>query len=280
MSPGEGPLGPSPLPFFPREREPMKTPGMVHLVGAGPGDPELLTLRALRLIREADIVVHDRLVAPEIMDLVPQTVRRVYVGKASGCHSLSQDGINKLLVSLARQGLTVVRLKGGDPLIFGRGSEEAEMLREAGIAVDYVPGITAAQGAASSTGVPLTHRGLATGVRYVTGHRAADATLELDWDSLASPDTTLVVYMGAANMAEIARELIARGLAPSLPVLAIASATTPRERCVATRLDEAADAAAGLEAPVLFVVGAVAGLYRTSAPALTEAEPPLRMAHA
>lgn len=239
-------------------------PGKVWLIGAGPGDPELLTMKAFRLLQEADVIVYDRLVSPEIMALVPRGTRLITVGKAAKCHTVPQDQINQLLVDLACDGLQVVRLKGGDPLIFGRGSEEAETLYEAGIAVEYVPGITAAQGAASVTGVPLTHRGLATGVRYVTGHRAADAALELDWDSLASPDTTLVVYMGAANMAEIARELTARGVPADLPALAIASATTPRERRHVSTLTEIGTevAAAGFVAPVLFILGQVVSLYR------------------
>lgn len=241
--------------------------GKVFLIGAGPGDPDLLTLKALRLIQSADVVVYDRLVSPEIMALIPPATRRIPVGKEAGFHSVPQDRINALLVDLAAQGLTVARLKGGDPLIFGRGSEEAEELAAAGVAYAYVPGITAAQGAASSTGVPLTHRGLATGVRYVTGHRARDAELELDWASLADPDTTLVVYMGAANMAEIAARLIAQGMPIDLPVLAVAHATTVREvRLTSTLARIAADLAAHpMEAPVLFTIGRVAGLYAAAA---------------
>ena len=239
------------------------TTGKVFLIGAGPGDPELLTLKALRLIREADVVVFDRLVSDEIMALVPADTRRIDVGKMAGCHKVPQDGINALLVDLAREGNAVVRLKGGDPLIFGRGSEEAEVLRAEGIAVAYVPGITAAQGAASSTGVPLTHRGLATGVRYVTGHRAKDARLDLDWASLASEETTLVVYMGAANIAEIAFQLMRHGMPAAMPVLAVSAATTPREARIASTLGGiAADiAGAAPEAPVLFVIGRVVSLY-------------------
>ena len=243
----------------------MKNPltGKVSLVGAGPGDPELLTLRALRAIERADVVVHDRLVSPEIMALVPSHVRRVDVGKMPKFHDLPQEAINDLLVGLALQGHNVARLKCGDPMIFGRGSEEAAALREAGINVAYVPGITAAQGAAASTGVPLTHRGLATGVRYVTGHRAKDQPLDLDWAGLASEATTLVVYMGTANMAEIADKLMAHGLPSALPVLMISCATTPREKRVVSTLGRiSADAArVDFEAPVLFIIGHVASLY-------------------
>lgn len=238
-------------------------PGFVHLIGAGPGDPELLTRRALRLMVEADVVVYDRLVSPEIMALIPPHVPRIDVGKLPKAHKVPQEGINALLVDLARQGLRVARVKGGDPLIFGRGSEEAEACRHAGIACDYTPGITSAQGAACSTGVPLTHRGLATGVRYVTGHRAKDGALDLDWASLASGDTTLVVYMGVANIADIATRLIAHGLSADCPVLAVASATTPRETRVLSDLSgiAAAMADAQPEAPVLFIIGRVVSLY-------------------
>jgi len=237
--------------------------GKVFLVGAGPGAPDLLTLKALRLIEAADVVVHDRLVSPEIMALVPARARRIDVGKLPKCHKLPQDEINALLVALARDGLTVVRLKGGDPLIFGRGGEEAEVLRAAGISVAHVPGITAAQGAASATGVPLTHRGLATGVRYVTGHRARDARLDLDWASLACEDTTLVVYMGAATIAGIADQLIRHGMPAGLPVMAVTAATTPREDRIVSTLGAiaAAIAAQDPEAPVLFVIGHVVSLY-------------------
>ena len=243
----------------------MKNPrmGKVTLVGAGPGDPELLTLRALKAIEQADVVVHDRLVSPEIMALVPPQVRRIDVGKMPRHHAVPQEEINELLVSLALQGWNVARVKGGDPMIFGRGSEEAAALREAGIAVSYVPGITAAQGAAASTGVPLTHRGLATGVRYVTGHRAKDAALDLDWHSLASAETTLVVYMGVASVGEIAAQLMAHGLGGDMPVLMVASATTPREerRRATLRTISGIAAAHSGHGPVLFIIGRVASLY-------------------
>jgi uroporphyrin-III C-methyltransferase len=237
--------------------------GRVHLVGAGPGDPDLLTIKALRLIEAADAVVHDRLVSPEIMALVPRHVRRFDVGKLPRHHKVPQDEINDLIVRLARAGLDVVRLKGGDPTIFGRGSEEAGACTAAGVPFDYVPGITSAQGAASSAGIPLTHRGLATGVRYVTGHRAKDADLDLDWASLASEETTLVVYMGVASIAEISTRLMARGLPPGMPVLAVGSATTPRETRRMTTLSRVAVECDGFPpgAPVLFIIGRVAGLY-------------------
>lgn len=241
--------------------------GFVHLIGTGPGDPELLTLRALRRIETAQVVVYDRLVSDEIMALVPPRARRVFVGKTPGAHAMPQDAINALLVSLARQGHEVARLKGGDPLIFGRGSEEAEVLRAAGIPHAYVPGITAAQGVAASTGVPLTHRGLASSVRYVTGHRARDEDLALDWVSLADPDATLVVYMGAANIAEIAAALMAHGLSGATPVLAVSEGTTPRERRLPTTLGAvAADLGTmPMPAPLLFLIGRVAGLYAQAA---------------
>ncbi|WP_137699337.1 uroporphyrinogen-III C-methyltransferase [Marimonas lutisalis] len=245
------------------------THGKVFLIGAGPGDPDLLTVKALRLLQGADVVVFDRLVSPEIMALIPEGTRLINVGKAAGNHTLPQDGINALLTQLAVQGQRVVRLKGGDPLIFGRGSEEAAELAAAGVPFEYVPGITSAQGAAASTGVPLTHRGLATGVRYVTGHRARDARLDLDWNSLADPDTTLVVYMGGANIAEIAFELMRRKLPASTPVMAVSAATTPREaRIVSTLGAVAADVAtAHPEAPVLFIIGRVVSLCDVLQPA-------------
>jgi uroporphyrin-III C-methyltransferase len=245
------------------------THGKVFLIGAGPGDPELLTLKALRLLQSADVVVYDRLVSPEIMVLIPEGTRLINVGKAAGHHTVPQNQINRLLTKLADEGLRVVRLKGGDPLIFGRGSEEAGELAASGVAFEYVPGITSAQGAAASSGVPLTHRGLATGVRYVTGHRARDAQLDLDWASLADPDTTLVVYMGASNIAEIAFELMRHKLPAQTPVMAVSSATTPRERRIVSTLGSiAADLATGApEAPVLFIIGRVVSLCDTTVPA-------------
>lgn len=247
--------------------DPVAPLGRVLLVGAGPGDPDLLTRKAYNAIRSAQVVVFDRLVSPEVMALVPPDARCIDVGKAPQHHRVPQGEINRILIAEARAGHTVLRLKGGDPLIFGRGSEEAADLAKAGIESVYIPGITSAQGAACSTGVPLTHRGLATGVRYVTGHRAKDASLDLDWPSLASEDTTLVIYMGAMNMPEIANRLMAHGMPATLPVMAIASATTPREARLVSSLQHIAADLQGrpLEAPVLFVVGHVVSLHPQAA---------------
>ena len=181
--------------------------GKVYLVGAGPGDPELLTLKAVRAIAEADVVVYDRLVPDSILATIGDGAARINVGKQATFHPVPQEEINDMLVRLGRAGRTVVRLKGGDPFIFGRGSEEAAELERAGIPYEVIPGITAAQGCAASARIPLTHRGLATSVRYVTGHRKANEPLDLDWATLADPETTLVVYMGLANIEEIAAKL-------------------------------------------------------------------------
>lgn len=239
--------------------------GSVALVGAGPGDPELLTVKALRLLGEADIVVYDRLVSPEVLALVPPGTPRIFAGKAAGRHHLTQDGINELLATLARGGRRVVRLKGGDPFVFGRGSEEAEHLGRHAIPFEIVPGITAASGCSAYAGIPLTHRGLATGVRYVTGHAQDDRPLELDWRGLADADTTLVIYMGLSSLPEIAAALTAAGLSPDIPAAAIENGTTGRQRRVVSTLRglPEAVAAARLGAPTLIVVGRVVSLADT-----------------
>ncbi len=253
----------------------MTRSGKVYLIGAGPGDPELMTLRAARMLSEADAVVHDRLVSPEILATAPAGARRVPVGKSPGCHTVPQKRINEILAELAGAGLVVARLKGGDPLIFGRGSEEAAFLMARGIPVEVAPGITAAQGAAAATGIPLTHRGLANGVHFLTGHREKNRPLDLDWKRLANPETTLVVYMGMANIGQIALCLIAEGMPGDLPVLAIANATTPREMRYLTRLDRVAVNMVGWSngGPVLFLIGQVVSLYaaqETTIPGLAE----------
>jgi uroporphyrin-III C-methyltransferase len=239
-------------------------PGMstVALVGAGPGDPELLTVKALRHLREADVVVYDRLVSTAVLDLIPPGVQRICAGKASSRHLLSQDEINALLVRLARAGRRVCRLKGGDPFVFGRGSEEALHLVAHGVPFEVVPGITAASGCLAAAGIPLTHRGMATGVRLITGHARADGELDIDWRALADPSTTLVVYMALAAVERFRDGLLAAGLAPSTPAIAIASGTLPEERRCRTTIAELPDAvaAAGLVAPVMVAVGAVVAL--------------------
>ncbi len=260
----------------------MSFPATVYLVGAGPGDPDLLTVKALRLIQTADVVVYDRLVSNEIMALVPATASLISVGKAPNHHTVPQERINEILTEQALAGRMVVRLKGGDPLIFGRGSEEAAHLRANGVPVDYVPGITAAQGASSTTGIPLTHRGVADSVRYVTGHRAKDKPLDLDWASLANPDTTLVIYMGAANIAEISHNLMLFGLPADTPVMAISSATTAHETRLVTDLGqiERRIKQADMPAPMLFIIGQVVSLYPEQAVTLASQYQPAEAAHA
>lgn len=245
--------------------EPGRRPGRVFLVGAGPGDPDLLTVKALRLIRTAPVVVHDRLISPEILALIPPETERLFAGKECGRHYLSQDEINAALVRLAGSGLDVVRLKGGDPLVFGRGSEEAQALIQAGIAFEVVPGISAAAGVSTYAGIPLTHRGLATGVRFVTGHLREDKRLELPWSRLADPDTTLAIYMGLHALPEIAAQLIAAGLDPETPAAAIENGTTPRQRRLLGTLATLPGlvAAAGLRPPSLIVIGRVVSLAGT-----------------
>jgi len=240
----------------------MAKAGIVYLVGAGPGDPELLTLKAARLVSTASVVVYDRLVADEILALAPHGATKIDVGKWPGRHPVPQEEICDLLVKLARSGRAIVRLKGGDPFLFGRGGEESLALAAAGIPFEVVPGITSAQGCAASARVPLTHRSLATGLRFLTGHCRGDAALDFDWDGLADSGTTLVVYMGLANIREIAGKLILHGRASSTPVLAVSRSTQADERRILSTLtDIAADvAAAGLESPVLFIIGEVVAI--------------------
>ena len=209
---------------------------MVWLVGAGPGDPELLTLKALRLLQSADVVVHDRLTPRPILDLARPGARMIDVGKRKSRHTLPQDGINALLVGLAREGLTVVRLKGGDPFLFGRGGEELEFCRAAGVEAHVVPGVTAALAAAADAGAPLTHRGLAQAVTFVTGHAASGGEPDLDWASLARPNHTVAVYMGLSTASGIAARLIAAGRPGSTPVAVVENASLVDERRLLTTL--------------------------------------------
>lgn len=230
-------------------------PGRVWLVGAGPGDPELLTLKALKALQGAEVVVHDGLVSDEILDLAPAAARRISVAKRKSRHSYSQAEINRMLVAFALEGLEVVRLKGGDPFIFGRGGEELEACREAGVECLVVPGVTAALAASAGAGAPLTHRGSAQAVTFVTGHAAKGGEPDLDWDSLAKPNQTVVIYMGLSMAASIAARLMAAGRDHSTPALIVENASRAGERRVATTLRDLAAAAASLDGPALLILG-------------------------
>lgn len=236
--------------------------GQVALVGAGPGAADLLTLRAMRLIAEAEAVVYDHLVGAEIVELIPPGARCVYAGKESGHHALSQDEINRLLVNLGREGLRVVRLKGGDPFIFGRGGEEMAALEAAGITCEIVPGITSAAGASAATGMPLTHREHAQTLVLTTGH-LKNGEVDLDWDALARPGQTIVIYMGLAALETICAELVAHGLPETTPAAVIQSATSTMQRTVAGTLANLASRvrSAGLQSPALIMVGETVAFY-------------------
>jgi uroporphyrin-III C-methyltransferase len=249
-----------------------RAPGSVWLVGAGPGDPELLTLKALKALQRADVVVHDGLVSDEILDLAPDGARRISVAKRKSRHSYAQDEINRMLVAFAQDGLTVVRLKGGDPFIFGRGGEELQACRAAGVPCHVVPGVTAALAAGASAGAPLTHRGVAQAVTFVTGHNAKGEIPALDWASLAAPNQTVVIYMGLSAAAGVAERLIAAGRAASTPALVVENASRSNERRIATTLNGLADVCADVYGPALLIVGeamalAASGEAEDAAPA-------------
>ena len=228
----------------------------VHLVGAGPGDPELLTVKAARLLARCDVVVHDRLADASILALVPERAERIDAGKQPG-RPLAQELINALLIELGRQGLDVVRLKGGDPFVFGRGGEEAIALAAAGVPFDVVPGITSAIAAPAYAGIPLTHRGIAAAFTVVTGHRGTEQPA-IDWEALAHVGGTIVVLMGVADRAIIAERLIGAGLAPNTPVAAVRWGTRADQEVTRTTLTELGSAL--IEAPATIVIGAVASL--------------------
>lgn len=240
----------------------MQKIGQVYLVGAGPGDPELLTVKAVRLLSEVDVVVYDRLVSDDVLALVPDGVSRIYVGKAAGKHVLPQEDINVVVANLALAGHDVVRLKGGDPFVFGRGGEEALYLRGRGVPFQVVPGITAAVACAAYAGIPVTHRGLASGVQLVAGHCRGTQPLELDWRALADPALTLVFYMGLANLDQIRGGLLGAGRAGATPVAVVADGTLATQRRLITTLAEMTDAVKGatIKAPAVVIIGDVVNL--------------------
>lgn len=234
----------------------------VYLVGGGPGDPDLLTVKALRLLKIADVVLYDRLISPAVLDLIPKAVSRISVGKAAGHHSIPQPAINELLVELCKTHAIVVRLKGGDPFTFGRGSEEALHLSRLGIPFEVVPGITAATACSAYSGVPLTHRGLSRSVHFITGHCLENKRLDLDWHSLAVPDATIVVYMGLATITRLCDGLLRFGMDPATPAVAIQEGTTDRQRRVFGDLATLPNRIKGsrLVAPVLVIIGRTVAL--------------------
>lgn len=260
-----------PLRFAPAstaiERAAPGRPGHVSLVGAGPGDPDLLTVKAARALGTASLVLYDALVGKEVLALVPRGADLIYVGKEAGHHTLSQEAIIDLMLRLALSGRSLVRLKGGDPYIFGRGGEEAQALAAAGIPFDVIPGISAAQGAAALAGMPLTHRDHAAQVIFATGHLREglgnERIIDLDWAALARPHQTVVIYMGVGTLGEICRQLIAHGLDESHPAALVEKATRPGQRTVTGTLATLPLLAKvhGVKPPALIVIGTVVALH-------------------
>ncbi|MCK9635724.1 MAG: siroheme synthase CysG [Methylobacter tundripaludum] len=238
------------------------TLGEVYLIGAGPGAPDLLTFRALRLMQQADVVVYDRLVSPEILDLARRDAEKIYVGKQRQYHALPQESINTLLADLAKAGKRVVRLKGGDPFIFGRGGEEIETLMQQGINFQVVPGITAASGCATYAGIPLTHRDHAQSCTFVTGH-LKNNSINLNWTQLAAPNQTIVIYMGLVGLEKICQSLIEHGSSKDLPVAIVQQGTTSNQRVITGTLETLPGKIAGqdIKPPTLIIIGTVVTLH-------------------
>ena len=236
--------------------------GRVYLVGAGPGDPELLTLRAVRLLQQTDVIVYDHLVSAAVLDFVPPSAERIYAGKRRNEHTLRQEQINALLVKLALEGKQVVRLKGGDPFIFGRGGEELQALAAHGIAFEVVPGVTAASGVSSYAGIPLTHRDYAQTCLFVTGH-LKDGSADLDWPSLVRANQTVVIYMGLGGLPEICRQMMAHGAPASLPIAVVQDGSIASQKVVTGTLADMPErvAQAGLKSPCLTIIGEVVKLH-------------------
>ena len=236
--------------------------GKVWLIGAGPGDPDLLTVKAARLIAQADALVYDHLVGEGIMDLARSDARLIYAGKEASKHTLPQGSINQLLVDLAREGLSVVRLKGGDPFIFGRGGEELETLVASDIPFEVIPGVTAAAGCAAYSGFPLTHRDHAQALTFVTGH-LKDGSVNLDWPALARPCHTIVFYMGIGAAAEICRQMISHGLPPTTPAAVVRNGTLPDQQTLLATLGTLPERINEFEIkpPALIIVGSVVSLH-------------------
>jgi uroporphyrin-III C-methyltransferase/precorrin-2 dehydrogenase/sirohydrochlorin ferrochelatase len=238
-----------------------KNQGEVFLVGGGPGDPDLLTFRALRLMQQCDVCVYDKLVSPEVMELVRRDAELIFVGKSRDQHTMPQEEINELLAKLALSGKRVLRLKGGDPFIFGRGGEEIETLMQHGVPFQVVPGITAANGVSSYAGIPLTHRDYAQACLFITGH-LKDGTLDLDWVAMSRPRQTVVIYMGLVGLKEICEKLIEHGVPATMPVAVVQQGTTQRQKVVTATLADLAEkvALAEMKPPCLTIVGEVVQL--------------------
>ncbi len=240
----------------------MTKQGFVSLVGAGPGDAELMTVKAVRLLQNADVVVYDRLVSADILNLIPVGISRISVGKEVGKHCVPQSQINEIIVNLAKAGRKIVRLKGGDPYMFGRGGEEVQALNKYNIDFEVVPGITAASGCSSYSGIPLTHRGMSRRVQFITGHFNDNEPLDLNWKSIADPDSTLVIYMGLSNLPLAIHSLIDAGLPASTPAAAVQDGTTQSQQRVITTLEHLNDAIQQrhMKAPVMIIIGEVVSL--------------------